>query len=101
MATNEVLTEQCPPEWDALVKKQIQNIKQLIDSTSKWLFLSDEACDYRKRRIPSYLLQKDTGKYPCFVNQSNLSKAFLTRSSIELHVDLSNYANKIHSEKFK
>jgi len=47
--------------------KQIKSVKTLTKSASKWLFWSEEASRFRKRRIPSYLLKKDSGSYPCYV----------------------------------
>ena len=46
------------------------------------------------------MLQKDAGKFPNYISQSNLSTAFLDRSSIKLIVDISLYADQIESEEF-
>lgn len=59
-----------------------------------WLF-SKEAKKFRKRKIPSYLLAKETPEYPIYLSQSSLSKAFSNINRIVLRVHLYKYQKEI------
>ena len=51
-----------------------------------------EAEFYRRRNFPVKFLQNECSKYPCYVFQSPLSKAFNTKKYIEAEIDISKLA---------
>ncbi|KAL4490435.1 hypothetical protein ABPG72_002645 [Tetrahymena utriculariae] len=77
-------------------KKAINDLRQIIDyDKSSWLFESEQAKRFQRRKIPSYLLHKDSSEYPTYLCQSNLSLAFANVNSIKLVVLLGNYEDKL------
>jgi phosphatidylinositol-4,5-bisphosphate 3-kinase len=73
-------------------KKSIKDLKSIVDfSNANWLCASREAVNYKRRKIPTYLLHKDSSKYPTYLCQSTLSLAFANVNSIKLNVNLKQY----------
>lgn len=50
---------------------------------------------YRRRKFPKYLLAREASDYPCYVYQSELSKAFNSVSHINIKVDISEYREEL------
>ncbi len=67
-------------------------------SGMRWWFKSESAQLYRRRRLPIYLIQEDCARYPTYEAHSNLSLAFSEVHSLELRVNISEYAEVITSQ---
>lgn len=87
------------PFTDENLKKKFYNDNQihlykirkllLLDNFS-WNF-KGEADMYRRRTFPRKFLQNEASDYPCYVFQSELSKAFNHKGEIETEIDLQEY----------
>ena len=76
------------------VKNNLEEMDDLIDVNNlKWWYQSNDSKDFRKRKLPMYLLHPDSTKFPCFYQSSDLSLAFADVDSISLNIDLTEYAN--------
>lgn len=64
--------------------------KLLVLEGFSWNF-KGEADLYRRRPFPRQFLQYEASNYPCYVFQSELSKAFNHKGEIETIVDLLEY----------
>jgi predicted nucleotide-binding protein (sugar kinase/HSP70/actin superfamily) len=58
-----------------------------------------EADLYRRRHFPRQFLQNEASDYPCYVFNSELSKAFNRMGDIDTVVDLSEYREYLQSAK--
>jgi len=63
-----------------------------------WLANKGEGDKYRRRKLPQYLIARELSDYPCYIFQSELSKAFNQISHITLRVNLMEYGKKILSK---
>ena len=86
--------EPAPEEKDNRLKKRnevtIRNIRRLLDLKDfHWDFREAEA--YRRRQFPAPFLQNECSKYPCYVFQSPLSKAFNKDKKIKARIDLGEF----------
>ena len=61
------------------------------------MYNRSEADRYRRRKLPQYLIAREISEFPCYVCQSELSKAFNSISHIVLRVYIMNYASLIKS----
>ena len=68
--------------------------KLLVLENFSWNF-KGEADLYRRRPFPRLFLQNEASNYPCYVFQSELSKAFNKKGDIETIVDLLEYKNQL------
>lgn len=59
------------------------------------MYNRSEADRYRRRKIPQYLIARESSDTPCYVHQSELSKAFNSISHITLKVYIMEYAHMI------
>jgi hypothetical protein len=73
-------------------------IKQLTRISSFIWYYKGEAELYRRRSYPDYLLAREASEHPCYVFQSELSKAFNSISHITLRVDVSEYKEELMDE---
>ena len=64
-----------------------------------WLFNKGEADQYRRRKLPQYLIAREVSDYPSYVFQSELSKAFNSISHILLRVNLMEYSALLSNNK--
>jgi hypothetical protein len=62
----------------------------LLDGFS-WNF-KGEADLYRRRHFPKQFLQNEASDFPCYVFNSELSKAFNHKGDIETKVDITEYS---------
>ena len=68
-------------------QRAIKNIRLLLDLPNFYWNL--EGADfYRRRQFPAKFLQNECSKYPCYVFQSPLSKAFNEHKYIKADVDI-------------
>ena len=73
-------------------------IKQLTRIKSFIWYYKGEADLYRRRMFPDYLLAREASEYPCYVFQSELSKAYNSVSHINLIVDVGEYKEELMDE---
>lgn len=66
--------------------------KQLNLENFSWNF--KEADLYRRRPFPIEFLHNEISKYPCYVFQSSLSKAYNKIATITIEVDISEFESK-------
>ncbi|KAL4497869.1 hypothetical protein ABPG72_000624 [Tetrahymena utriculariae] len=101
--TNELRIEEDAEKNIIMRQKADEAIKDLYKiinlDESNWLFRSEKARELQRRKIPSYLLNKDCSKYPKYLCQSNLSLAFSKVNSINLNVNLDEYINQLREKK--
>ena len=71
--------------------------KLLVLEGFSWNF-KGEADLYRRRPFPRQFLQYEASDYPCYVFQSELSKAFNHKGEIETIVDLIEYRNQLKNQ---
>ena len=94
-------------EIDSDMKDKIRKHKNIIKNLIKlegfiWLANKGESDKYRRRKLPQYLISRELSDYPCYIFQSELSKAFNSISHISLRVNLMEYDRKIKAKlKFK
>lgn len=97
MSTNNIIIE---PNIDKKIEEDIRDKnkkhKQIIKNLTKidgfvWLSNKGEADKYRRRKLPQYLVSREVSDYPCYIFQSELSKAFNKISHITLRVNLMEY----------
>ncbi|CAI2363985.1 unnamed protein product [Moneuplotes crassus] len=94
------MREECEKE----IKDKIQKHRNIIRNLIKlegfiWLSNKGEADKYRRRKLPQYLLTRELSDYPCYIFQSELSKAFNSIPHINLRVNLMKYDDKIKMKK--
>ena len=80
---------------DEKIKIHYNIIKNLTWINTFVWYYKGEADQYRRRWFPQYLLAREASDYPCYVYQSELSKAFNRLSKIKLLVDISEYKEMI------
>ncbi|CDW85366.1 phosphatidylinositol 3-and 4-kinase family protein [Stylonychia lemnae] len=71
--------------------------KLLVLEGFSWNF-KGEADMYRRRPFPRQFLQNEASDYPCYVFQSELSKAFNNKGEIDTVVDLLEYKQQMYNE---
>ena len=79
------------------IKEKIKKHRNIIRRLTKlddfiWLFNRGEVDQYRRRKLPQYLIAREISDYPSYVFQSELSKAFNSISHILLRVNLMEYS---------
>jgi phosphatidylinositol-4,5-bisphosphate 3-kinase len=71
----------------------MEGIERLIHlNTGKWICVSREVDEYRRRPLPSYLLHKQSSSVALYLAQSTLSLAFCETTTIHFNVDLIGYS---------
>jgi phosphatidylinositol-4,5-bisphosphate 3-kinase len=76
------------------MKTLYEMTKMLILPEFSWTFVG-EADSFRRRPFPLKFLQYECSDFPCYVFESELSKAFNDIGIIQTEVDLSEYTTKI------
>ncbi|CAD8088033.1 unnamed protein product [Paramecium primaurelia] len=91
--TNEVRIEyDVDQDYRQKALQAIQQIESMLKlKTGTWLMASKQIDQYRRRKIPSYLLHKQSSSIPTYLCQSTLSQAFVKVNSIKLQVKLNQY----------
>lgn len=56
---------------------------------------SQQVDKYRRRPVPSYLLQRQSSSIPIYLSQSPLSQAFADQTTIKLRVHFAAYAKQL------
>jgi hypothetical protein len=97
MSTNNIIIEpNIDKELESDIRDKNKKHKQIIKNLTKidgfvWLSNKGEADKYRRRKLPQYLISREVSDYPCYIFQSELSKAFNKISHITLRVNLMEY----------
>lgn len=85
-----------PPHFRQLANEEVDDLNSISNlSQGNWLMASEEVMNYRRRKIPSYILSKDVHQQPTYICQSTLSFAFSNVNSIKLVVDLNQYKSEL------
>jgi phosphatidylinositol-4,5-bisphosphate 3-kinase catalytic subunit alpha/beta/delta len=84
-------------------KEKIKIHRVIINNLTKidgfvWLSNKGEADQYRRRKLPQYLIAREVSNFPCYIFQSELSKAFNSISHITLKVNLMEYQQVIKTK---
>ncbi|EGR27704.1 phosphatidylinositol- -diphosphate 3-kinase, putative [Ichthyophthirius multifiliis] len=74
----------------------ISEIEQITNlNKGNWIIDHEKAEQYRRRKIPNYLLQRTDWNHPTYICQSPLSQAFVQKKQITLLVNLSEFIDKL------
>jgi hypothetical protein len=104
MTTNDITIEpNIFKEGEEEFKEKIENHRDIINDLTKidgfvWLSNKGEADQYRRRKLPQYLIAQEVSGFPCYIFQSELSKAFNSISHITLKVNLMEYQQVIKTK---
>jgi len=104
MQTNDIIIEpNIPQELEEDIKEKVKVHRVIIKNLTKldgfmWISNKGEADQYRRRKLPQYLLAREMSDYPWYNFQSELSKAFNSISHITLRVNLMHYQNLIKTK---
>jgi phosphatidylinositol-4,5-bisphosphate 3-kinase catalytic subunit alpha/beta/delta len=104
MTTNDITIEpNIFKEGEEEFKEKIKIHRVIIKNLTKidgfvWLSNKGEADQYRRRKLPQYLIAREVSNFPCYIFQSELSKAFNSISHITLKVNLMEYQQVIKTK---
>lgn len=67
----------------------IKNVEEITHlNKGHWLINHERADQYRRRKLPNYLLQRTDWDQPTYICQSPLSQVFVEKKEIEILVNL-------------
>lgn len=105
MSSNNLIIEPTiPKDVETDIREKVKKHRIIIKNLTKldgfvWLLNKGEADQYRRRKLPQYLIAREVSDYPSYIFQSELSKAFNSISHITLRVNLMEYQSSIKNKK--
>ncbi|KAL4450532.1 hypothetical protein ABPG74_019430 [Tetrahymena malaccensis] len=87
-------------DYRAKGKKAIENIEKIIEiNEGNWLINHERADQYRRRKLPNYLLQRTDQNHPTYICQSPLSEVFVNVVTITIKVNLDLFKDQLEDKK--
>ncbi|KAL4486333.1 hypothetical protein ABPG72_007119 [Tetrahymena utriculariae] len=81
-------------------KKAIENIEKIIQiNDGNWLINHERADQYRRRKLPNYLLQRTDQNHPTYICQSPLSEVFVNVVVVTIKVNLINFKSQLYEKQ--